>query len=140
MRLLFTPNSATSNVVSAYIIKDTFVTIRCSPCGTDSSSMVYQPVAEAVAFLRRYYFPQSHFDFFGIFDLVNKSDSVTKAYAVGVSYDSRLTEYIPHDKVCTFSADTGKAQQVFHIIWNAAVKFVAEHFHTCTYITGFTFA
>ena len=82
------------------------VAVRLCPCCTDISSVVYKPVAEVIAFLWRNDLPEFHFHFFRVLQVMDKTDAVGKADTVGICYNGWFAEYITHDKVGTFAANS----------------------------------
>ena len=90
----------------ADVIETAAVAVRLCPCCTDISSVVYKPVAEVIAFLWRNDLPEFHFHFFRVLQVMNKTDAVGKADTVGICYNGWFAEYITHDKVGTFAANS----------------------------------
>ena len=69
------------------------------PSRTNISPVIYQPMTEIASFFRRNDLPQFHLYFLRLLDSVYKTHAIHQTDTVGICYDRRLSEHIPHDQV-----------------------------------------
>ena len=122
----------------ADIIQTASVTIRLRSCRTHLPSVIHQSVAEITAFFRRDQFPKRHLYFFRLFNVVHQPHTVHQTDTMCVCYNGRLPKHIAHDQIRTFSAYSGKLQQLVKIIRYSAVILISQNLHTCTDIPCLT--
>ena len=91
------------NNLPANICQTAPLTMRLRPGSTDLPSMIDEPMT--ITALSRGMISQSCISTFSILYAVDQSHPVRQTDAVRIRHDSRLSEYIAHDQICTLAPD-----------------------------------
>ena len=92
----------------ADISKTASVAIRFRSRSTYLSSMINKTVAKVTSFFWRDNLPQSHLHLLRLFNSIYQTDPVCQADTMCICHNCRLSEYITHNKVGTFSSNSRK--------------------------------
>ena len=98
----------------------------------DGAAVVYEAVAEVIAFFGRNDLPQFALHFRGFFDVVNEADQVAQADAVGIGDDSGFAEDIAHNEVSALSTDTGQSQEFIEGLRHMVIILLVKNSHAGT--------
>ena len=103
-------------VLPADLLETATVAVRACPGRTDLPAMMDQPMAEVVPFLWRDDLPQRHLHLFRLLYAVHQTDPVHQADTMGIRYDRRLPEHIPHDQVRALAPHPRELKELVELI------------------------
>ena len=86
--------------------------------------MLYQPVTEIIAFLRRNEFPKCHLNLFRLLYALHQAHTINQSDAMGICHNGWLAKDIAQNQIGTLTTHTRQFQQFLiecfrtFLIWN----------------------